>query len=146
MVEFAHILRQQYILALGNLVYKNVVIPVKDEAYYGDGASLPEGRAYIILTNQTSNQGIDNKCTKNYLASIQVHIVTKFNPNSGGTVTSEEISALVLNRIKDWPFDTKSKGITTYKPELESNRSLFEDGQTSRIFRKILIFTHNINE
>lgn len=146
MVEFAHILRQQYILALGNLFYKNVVIPVKDEVMYGSGAKLPECEAYIILTNQTSNQGFDNKCTENYLGTIQVDIVTKFNANSGAKLVSEEISALVLSRIKNWPFNTRDKGIVTQRAELETNRGLREDSDVHRIFRKILIFTHNINE
>lgn len=146
MVEFAHILRQQYILALGNLVYKNVVIPVKDEVMYGSGAKLPECEAYIILTNQTSNQGFSNKCTDNYLASIQVDIVTKFAANSGAKLPSEEIASLVLAKVGSWPFNTKSKNIITQKAVLETNRGLREDSDVHRIYRKILIFTHNINE
>lgn len=146
MVEFAHILRQQYIQALANLVYKNVVIPVKDEVMYGSGARLPECEAYIILTNQTSNQGFSNKCTENYLGTIQVDIVTKFSANSGAKLTSEEISSLVLSRVKNWPFNTRDKGIVTQRAELETNRGLREDSDVHRIFRKILIFTHNINE
>lgn len=146
MVEFAHILRQQYIQALSNLVYKNVTIPVKDEVIYGSGAKLPECEAYIILTNQTSNQGFSNKCTENYLGTIQVDIVTKFSANSGAKLTSEEISALVLSRVKNWPFNTRDRGIVTQHAELETNRGLREDSDVHRIFRKILIFTHNINE
>lgn len=146
MVEFAHILREQYIQCLYSVYYKGIVVPVKDEVMYGQGARYPEFEAYIILTNQTSNQGFSNKCTENYLATIQVDIVTKFAANSGAKLPSEEISALVLAKVGSWPFNTKSKNIITQKAVLETNRGLREDSDVHRIYRKILIFTHNINE
>lgn len=148
MKEFSHLLRKSYIDRLDNLQYKGATIPVNDElltsppAVYTIAGTKME--AYIIITNQTSNDATTSKCADAYLASLQLDIVTKYNnPNAAGKLATEEIAALVFDRLDD---GVALLGFNIWRHWLETNRGLREDSNTYRIYRKILVFSHQINE
>lgn len=144
MQEFSHLLRQAYIQSLADLKLNNIPIPVNDEVLTSPAAVINKAQCYVILTNQTVNDAPGTKCGDAYLASIQVDIVTKFPINSGAKLTSELISVEVLKLLKENPPALEELNI--WKWGLETNRGLREDSDTYRIFRKILVFSHNINE
>ncbi len=56
--------------------------------------------AYIILLNQTLNEGIGNKCGRNDECSIQIQITTVWPAGKGGSIIAERIGDLAMQRLE----------------------------------------------
>lgn len=141
---FSHLLRQQYIQALAGISLNGIIIPVNDEVLTSTPAMIQTAECYIILTNQTVNEAPGTKCGEAYLATIQVDVVTKFRVNSGAKLTSELIAAEAVKRLLADPVQIQ--GLNVRRCRLVTQRGVREDSDAYRIYRNILVFSHNINE
>jgi len=86
--------------------------------------------AYIILLNQTQNEGIGSKCGRNDECSIQLQVTTVYPSGKGGSKIAEEISDLALARLASvalpdpfglWKYDTV--GIRNLNYDAQSTRT-----------------------
>lgn len=134
--------RVGYLVALQNLLYKDVLVPVFDEIR----TSTDTSKNYIIISGQTFSEE-SLKCGFATSNAISLNIVTTFSLGTGSKKTSEEIANLVLERV--YPENVET-GITInnfhiWKTRLTMNRTLIDETADQRIITKILTFQHNIN-
>jgi len=92
--------------------------------------NLQETEAYIILLNQTQNEGQGNKCIRNDECSIQLQVTTVWPAGKGGSKIAELISELALERLETvtlpepfglWKYDTV--GIRNLNYDSQSTRT-----------------------
>jgi len=140
-------LREAYISKLSTLQVSGVTIPVYDELMGSTVANIGYAEAYCIVTNQTA-QDILIKCGFYNDCSIQIDIVTKFPKNKGGKKLSEQIANEILKLIRtgntsDYPAMADFQIVTC---QLIINQGILEENVDSTAFRKILGFTHKIQQ
>lgn len=140
-------LREAYISKLSTLQISGVTIPVYDELMGATVANIGYADAYCLVTNQTA-QDILIKCGFYNDCSIQIDIVTKFPKNKGGKKLSEQIANEILKLIRtgntsDYPSMADFQIVTC---QLIINQGILEENVDSTAFRKILGFTHKIQQ
>lgn len=140
-------LREAYISKLSTLQVSGVTIPIYDELMGATVANIGYAEAYCIVTNQTA-QDILIKCGFYNDCSIQIDVVTKFPKNKGGKKLSEQIANEILKLIRtgntsDYPPMADFQIVTC---QLIINQGILEENVDSTAFRKILGFTHKIQQ
>lgn len=140
-------LREAYISKLAGLEVSGVSIPVYDEFVGSTVANIGYAQAYCLVTNQTVQDRLI-KCGFYTDCSITVDIVTKFPKNKGGKKLSEQIANEVLSLIRtgqtsDYPTMVNFQMVTC---RLEGSQAINEENTANTVFRKILIFTHDIKQ
>lgn len=144
-------LRLAYIQALSSLKLNGVAIPVVDEYLNVSEAQLNitptlKAKAHVKITNQTDNDA-SLKCAINQNHTLQLDCTVTFPANSGGYLQSE----LIANNCLDLLFDgmkttLQSDNLNIWRAWLEGSRNISEETQTSRIFRRVLIFNHSLQQ
>ena len=140
-------LREAYITKLAGLEVSGVSIPVYDEFVGSTVANIGYAQAYCLVTNQTVQDRLI-KCGFYTDCSITVDIVTKFPKNKGGKKLSEQIANEVLSVIRtgqtsDYPTMVNFQMVTC---RLAGSQAINEENSANTVFRKILIFTHDIKQ
>lgn len=150
-------LRKAYVLALSNLTYKGVKIPVYEEKATPTTnrpfANIPYGnttvQAYIVLLNQTSNDN-SSKCIRNDQASIQVQITTVWPQDKGGSLMAEEISDLVTAELFDesglFNLMVLPTPFEIWKGVLEGARNMPYETETNSVWVRQLILNNWITQ
>lgn len=106
--------------------------------------------AYIILLNQTSNESLSNKCSRNNNDTIQIQINTVWPAGKGGSRIAEEIANVVLGVL--FPTSIKNTdlvlygGLDMWKSELMSTRNINYDGSSSRTWVVQLVLESMISQ
>jgi len=151
MREIKHLLRKNYIDRLSGLTYRGVAIPVDDEYLTKTAAQLNIGnstgvQAYVLIQNQTTNDD-SPKCGIIQNSTLQIHIYTEFNPNSGNYAHADLIGDAILQILmpgssKQIAFDIN--GYQVVRAWEENSMQLSEETPNKRIFRNILVLNHTI--
>lgn len=151
-------IRKQLVLFLANLQYKGVVVPIheeyvqyttdKQETFIQVGNMQVE--VYIILSNQTANDASNTKCGRKDECSVQIQVYAVFPANKGGSLTTEEITQLVMDRLYtgnnlETSF-TLPDPFKMYGSEVITTRNTNFNTDTNRVWSTILIVNFNVNQ
>lgn len=94
--------------------------------------------AYVILLNQTSNDGRLNKFNYNNIDSIQIQVNTVYPAGKGGSKVAEEISQVILDLLftvaNSKASITLPNSFSLFKAELINQRNLNYDLTSSRVW------------
>lgn len=137
MRNVSRVLRAAYISALSAIEVDGISIPVYD-SYAPDNA--PDH--YIIISDQRSNE-IEVKGAFVQSATITLDVVTTFKRN-GGKEFSERIADEVLAIIRGGEALVLESGFQSATVRNDSQYSVDELLDDSKIFRTILIFKHKV--
>lgn len=144
-------LRLAYVQALSSLKLNGVAIPVVDEYLNVSEAQLNitptlKAKAHVKITNQTNNDA-SLKCAINQNHTLQLDCTVTFPANSGGYLQSELIADNCLDLLFDG-MKTKlnSEYLNIWRAWEEGARNITEETTTSRIFRRVLIFNHSLQQ
>lgn len=151
-------IRKQLVLFLAGIEYKGVTIPVHEE-YVQYTTSKPAAfiqvgnmqvEVYIILTNQTANDASNTKCGRKDECSIQIQAYAVFPANKGGSITTEEITQLIMDRLYTGdPLNTSftlPEPFKMYGSEVITTRNTNFNTDTNRVWSTILIVNFNVNQ
>lgn len=150
MRELSTALRDAYLTNLGGIIVDGVLIPFYDEALPINAlaATLMGAQVYCLLLNQTETD-ISPKCMFSQEATMTVDIVTKFPQGKGGKYVSELISGLVQIAI----YESASGSNLDLSPDFnclstrkEMSKGLTEFNTTSTVYRKLLMFSHIVDQ
>lgn len=151
MLEVNHLLRKAFLDKLTGLSYQNLTIPIGEEFFTGNPALLITGQAaaikiYVIIQNQTLNDD-SPKCAVNQTATLQLDINTIFPSNSGNSYHADSIAQSIYNLL--FTIDPKFiefniPDVPVWRSWLESSRTIVQDDNTNRTFRKILLFSNSL--
>lgn len=151
-------IRQQLATFLAGITYLTKTIPVFEE-YVQYTTTKPatfinvgnmQVEVYIILTNQTANDSSNTKCGRKDECSIQIQSYAVFPANKGGSITTEEITQLILDKFYttdnlNTAFDLPSP-FEVMNSEVITIRNTNFNTDTNRIWSTILILNINVNQ
>lgn len=147
--------RKALITALSPITYKTKAIPIHEE-YLEYTTTKPatfvtvgnqQVECYIILRNQTANDN-SAKCVRNDEVSIQVQIYTVFGNNKGGSLTAEEISEVVMNKVSNDGLigDISIANMGLWRLWVDSYTNLQYNENTNRIWTTIVTLNGTVTQ
>lgn len=106
------------------------------------GNNVPNN--YIILSTQTKQEGMENKCGNGWDCTILIDIVTRFmgTSNPGNREDVNDIEEYVIQQMEGFSAD----GFSLFSVELESSTSLDTLTDTQNIFRQLVRYRILLNE
>lgn len=146
MLDVAYPLRAKYYELLhNNVVYDSAIIPV-----FSDYASITSETPYIVI-GDVDESPVENKCHFGDNIRVTLDVVTEYpTASNAGRTDSEKIMGLCMSILlpsvqNSGPvFDLEDFQVISAKKVL--GRSIQEQTNNSKIFRKILIINHSIKQ
>lgn len=151
-------IRKQLATFLAGMTYLGKTIPVFEE-YVQYTTTKPETKVlvgnmpieiYILLQNQTANDSSNTKCGRKDECSIQIQAYAVYPANKGGSVVTEEMMQLVIDRL--YTTDNLNTAFTLPAPfkvinsEVITTRNTNFNTDTNRIWSTILILNLNVSQ
>lgn len=141
--DISYRLRASLLTALSPLTVSGVTIPIFDQLV-NPSASIPTisgSKAYVLINSQTNTETTNDKCQIRLDANINFDVITKFPPNTGGSITSELIGQAIMAKINrglaiaDFDLLNVSQNI---------NQGLIEQATSETVYRKILSYRFDV--
>tara|TARA_R110000772_G_scaffold145504_1_gene255494 strand:+ start:34242 stop:34694 length:453 start_codon:yes stop_codon:yes gene_type:complete len=149
MKETSHLLRASYLSILRPLIVEGVTIPIFDNRVNPE-VTIPKyrgGDCYVVITNQTSVDTTNNRCSFRKTSSITLEINTKYPLNYGGGLARDLISNTIQQQIRLLQSNSVSLiGFQVLSTRVEFDNDFTENGLTESNYRKVLAFSHSIYE
>lgn len=145
--------RKALVLALSNINYLGLRIPVWAEYLGQNPATLPVGnnkqaKAWVQITNQTSDNN-SPKCHRNDLASIQIQVRVSYNANSGSYEHVDKISDIIIGILfpdqNEFNLQIESP-FHVWNMNNESERNIDFQDDTDRVWMKNILITAQIEQ
>lgn len=146
--------RKALVTAMPFIAYKSVNVPVHEEfvQYTTDKPKCiltignMQVELYILLQNQTANDD-SAKCMRDDIVSIQTMITAVFPANKGGSITTEEISEVLMNTVSDgFLGQIQVVGGDLWRLWVDSYINLQYDTSTNRVWSTIVTLNGNISQ
>ena len=151
MINANPIIRGALFTILNNTLYGDIPIPFYEE-YVQPTASRPlavitqgnmTAQAYVVMLNQTQNEATNIKCNRKDECSIQLQVTTVYPANKGGSKLSEDISNLILARVKNATFGVD---LFVYDSEVVSIRNTNYDTDTNRVWITQIVLNYKLTQ
>lgn len=139
-LSYYYKLRKVYYTILTGKMYDSAPLDVYD--YVAADTADPFTRPYVIIGDMDS-QDRDDKCDRTENCTVTIQVVSAFSGQGGRTI-ADEVADLILNSKSS--FNTSFDGIQILGMKKTSDLTLFEQSPTGKYFRRIMIFSHIINE
>lgn len=106
------------------------------------GNNVPNN--YIILSTQTKQEGMENKCGNGWDCTILIDIVTRFmgTSNPGNREVVNDIEEYVIQQMEGF----SAEGFSLFSVEMESSTSLDTLTDTQNVFRQLVRYRILLNE
>ena len=137
--EISYRLRASLLAVLSPLTVSGVTIPIFDQTV-NPSATIPTlngAKVYMLINSQTNTETTNDKCQIRLDANINFDVVTKFPPNTGGSITSELIGQAIMEKID------RALAINDFQLLQVSqnfNQGITEQATSETVYRKILSY------
>lgn len=143
--EISYRLRESIIDALSPLIYEGEVIPIFDVRVNPMTvlANIQNAECYVVINSQNSQETTNDKCQIRLDSNINFDVVTKYTQGYGGSLLSEKIGELIMQKIN------RSLIIADFDllyVQMNFSTNLIENGISLDLYRKILSYRFDVFE